>query len=110
MDVPPIFTQWVSAFLHNRQQCVIIGSTTSSWIHINGGVPRCTKLGVPIVLVIINDLKTRNPTAKFVDDITLHKTKPVVAPGLHQASLNVVIGWAIDNGKSIHATKTNTYH
>ena len=106
MDVPPILTQWVATFLHNRQQRVKFGSTTSSWIHMKGGVPQGTKLGCPLFLVMINDLKTKNPTTKFVDDTTLHETKPVVGPGLLQKSLNMVTDWASDNNMSLNATKT----
>ncbi len=78
MDVPPILTQWVSAFLHNIQQHVKIGSTTSSWIHMNVSIPQGTKLHVPLFLVMINDLKTRRPTPEFMDETILHETKPVL--------------------------------
>ncbi len=104
MDVPPILTQWESAFLHNRQQCGKIGSTISPWIHMNGGVLQGAKLGVPLFWVMINNLKTRNPTS--MDDTTLHKRKPVVGPGLLQMSLNMVIEWANDNDVSLNANKT----
>jgi hypothetical protein len=55
---------------------------------------------------VINDLKTKNPTTKFVDDTTLHETKPVVGSGFLQKSLNMVIEWASDNDMSLNATKT----
>ncbi len=106
MDVPPILTQWVSAFLHNRQEHVKMLSTTSPWIHVNDSVPQITKLGVPIFQVMINELKTRNPTPKFMDGTTPYKTKPVVGPGLLQMSLNTVTNWASDNDMSLNATKT----
>ncbi len=48
MDVPPILTNCISAFLHNIQQWVKIGSVTSSWLQMNGGVLQGTKLGVPL--------------------------------------------------------------
>ncbi len=54
---------------------------------------------------MINDLKTRNPTPKFMDDTTPHETKPIVGPGLLQKYLNMVTEWASDNDMSLNATK-----
>ncbi len=73
---------------------------------MNGGVPQGTKLGVPLYLVMINDLKTRNLTPKYMDDTTLHETIPVVGPGLLQKSPNMVTEWANNNDMSFNATKS----
>jgi hypothetical protein len=106
MDVPPIITRWISAFLHDRQQRVKIGPILSAWLSINGGVPQGTKLGVPLFVSMINDLRTRNPTPKFMDDTTIHETKPVIGPGQLQKSINVVTEWSKDNDMSVNPTKT----
>ncbi len=60
---------------------------------MNSDVLQGIMLGVTLFLVMINDLKTRNPTPKFIDDTTIHETKPVVGPGLLQKSLNMVTDW-----------------
>jgi hypothetical protein len=57
MNVPPIITNWIAAFLHNRKQRVKIGPITSSWLQMNGGVPQGLKLGVALFICMINDLK-----------------------------------------------------
>ncbi len=66
-------------------------------------VSQGTKLGAPLFLVMINDLKTRTPTPKYTDDTTLHGTRPAVGPGLLQTSLNMVAEWANDNDMSLNA-------
>ncbi len=43
---------------------------------MNGVVPQGSKLGIPLFLVIINKLMTRNPTPKFMDNTPLHETRP----------------------------------
>ncbi len=106
MNVPPILTQWVTAFLTNRQQRVKIGPTTSSWLHINGGVPQGTKLGPLLFLVMINDLHPVNSTTKFIDDTTLHEVKPLIGPGQLQHSIDTVIEWSKANDMNLNPTKT----
>ncbi len=53
-----------------------------------GGVLQGTKLGVLLLLVKINDLKTRNPPPKFMDGTTLYESKPIVGRGHLPNSLN----------------------
>ena len=31
--------RWIRSFLTSREQCVKIGSSASSWKHVNGGLP-----------------------------------------------------------------------
>ena len=106
MNVPPILTQWVTAFLTDRQQRVKIGPTTSTWLHINGGVPQGTKLGPLLFLVMINDLRPTNSTTKFIDDTTLHEVKPIIGPGQLQKSIDTVIEWSQANDMNLNPTKT----
>ncbi len=73
---------------------------------MNGCILQGAKLGVPFFLVIINNLKTKNPTPRFMDNTTLHETKPIVGPNLLQKSLNKVTEWASDNDMSLNDTKT----
>jgi hypothetical protein len=106
MNVPPIITNWIAAFLHNRKQQVKICPVTSSWLQMNGGIPQGMKLGVPLFICMINDLKTRNPTSKFMDDTTLHETKPIIGPGQLQKSINMVTDWSKVNDMSVNPSKT----
>ena len=73
---------------------------------MNGGIPQGTKLGVPLFICMINDLKTRNPTPKFMDDTTLHETKPIIGPGQLQKSVNMVTDWSKVNDMSVNPPKT----
>ncbi len=110
MDVPPIHTIWISAFLHNRQRRVQIGPVTSSWLQMNGGVLQGTKLGVPLFVIMINELKTRNATPTFMDDTTRHETKPLIGPCLLQKSINMDIDWSGNNDMQVNPTKTKYLH
>ena len=45
LQVCPVIIRWIKSFLTSREQCVKIGSFTSSWKPVNGGLPQGTKLG-----------------------------------------------------------------
>ena len=48
----PAINQWIQDFLTNREQCVEIQSSCSSWKRINGGLRQETKLG-PLLFAIL---------------------------------------------------------
>ena len=45
LGVQPVVIRWIKAFLSNREQCVRVGISKSSWKKTNGGLPQGTKLG-----------------------------------------------------------------
>ena len=64
---------WVISFLSNRRPCVKLGESVSDYLLVNAGVPKGTKLGPILFLIMVNDLRVagRNTTMwKCVDDVS----------------------------------------
>jgi hypothetical protein len=71
VDVCPVFIRWIKSFLTSREQCVKIGSSTSSWKPVNGCLPQGIKLGPLLFAILVNSLlQDWNGRIKFVDDAT----------------------------------------
>ena len=47
---------WIKNFLHDRQQRVIIGDSSSNWIPVTSGIPQGSLLGQILFLIYIDDL------------------------------------------------------
>ena len=83
LGVHPVMVRWIKAFLSNREQCVRIGNSFSSWKKTNGGLPQGTKLGALLFAVHVNSLLKDWPArAKFVDDTTVLEIIPRCSPSV----------------------------
>ena len=69
--------KWVSEFLSNRTQTVVLGGESSNKIPVTSGVPQGTVLGPILFLIYINDLPDYlqySTLRLFADDSIIYKT------------------------------------
>ena len=64
---------WLSDYLSNRMQRVIIGGSVSDWANVEAGVPQGSILGPLLFLVFINDIATSIESVPhlFADDTNI---------------------------------------
>ena len=88
--------------LTSRQQCVVIGTKTSSLSTLKFGVPQCSVLGPILFSLYINDLPLCMEALceLFADDTSLHN---------HHKNLDTLmnlINWTEMNHMALHPNKT----
>ena len=104
--VPSFILRWMTSFLCERQQRVKVMDTVSDWVTLRGGMPQGSWLGPLIFIILIDDLRPRLLTHKFVDDTTLSE---IVAKGSESKMLGAVdylIKWSQLNRLNINSKKT----
>ena len=67
--------KWISSFLSNRQQRVVINGQSSEWTDVSSGVPQGSVLGPRLFIMYVNDLpdEVQSFTKLFADDAKLYK-------------------------------------
>ena len=99
---------FVSEFLSNREQRMIINSAYSGWEDVLSGIPQGSILGPLLFTIFINDLPTQlaNICKMFADD-----TKIIGTPGLSlQNDINAAAAWSETWQMKFNANKCKTLH
>ena len=101
---------WISSFLHNRSQAVVVEGSRSSIIPVKSGVPQGSVLGPCLFLVYINDLaeQVASKARLFADDTLLHRL--IAAASDHitlQADLKKIEVWEDKWEMQFHPDKCN---
>ena len=102
--------QLLQSYLTSRQQCVIVGTKTSSLSTLKFGVPQGSVLGPILFSLYINDLPLYMEALceLFADDTSLHnhhKNLDTLMNSL-QHSVDNLINWTEMNHMALHLDKT----
>jgi len=67
--------RWISIWLTNRKQRVIVDGAESKWVRVKAGVPQGTVLGPLLFLIFINDIAVgiSSTLRLFADDCLLYQ-------------------------------------
>ena len=91
---------FISAFIHNREQCVVLDNCFSSVTSVLSGVPQGSVLGPVLFLIFINDVSSisvgESKVKLFADDIKLYSSFNVDVSncGDLQQSIDLLSSWA----------------
>ena len=102
--------QWISNFLRNRKQCVVVDGISSSPVDVDSGVPQGTVLGPILFLLHINDLPSivSSKVRLFADDCLIYKQikNNNDQIELHR-DLNLLESWGAKWGMRFNPAKCN---
>ena len=111
LKINPIIIRWVSSFLSERYQRVILNGENSDLTAVTSGVPQGSVLGPALFILFINDIVdcVSNSTIRlFADDTLIYH--PITGPGEQaelQDDLNSLTSWAKINKMRFNAGKSN---
>ena len=100
--------KWISSFLNNRNQKIVIDGYSSDTISVDSGVPQGSVLGPILFLVFINDLPdlVKSQCHLFADDCLLYNEIKSLNDSLQlQKDLELLENWAEEWGMKFDANK-----
>ena len=101
---------WITNFLNNRKQRVVVDGSFSSFADVESGVPQGTVLGPLIFLVHINDLPScvNSKVRLFADDCLLYREIKNNQDQIDmQRDLDALMDWGSTWGMKLNAKKCN---
>lgn len=104
---------WISAFLKDRKQRVILGEFVSEWIDVLSGVPQGSVLGPILFILYINDLPDliENMIEMFADDTKISAMINNVDCCLSlESDLQRISNWTNDWLVALNAEKCKVMH
>jgi len=105
--------KWISAFLSNRRQAVVINGIASDWTEVLSGVPQGSVLGPTLFLLYVNDLPStiKNIARLFADDtkVSMVYLRDEECMSL-QEDLISLEDWANQWQLRFHPSKCKTMH
>ena len=100
---------WLTSYLSDRTQTVVINGKKSSPAPVISGVPQGTVLGPVLFLLYINDLNTcvkHSFLSSFADDTRIMKEiKNTTDVDNLQCDLNSTVQWSKENNMKLHTNK-----
>ena len=106
---PANLVKWISSFLGDRKQTVVVKGSKSQEAPVISGVPQGTVLGPILFLVFINDIKntvTESNVSFFADDTRISKqTGSLYCKGQLECDLKNVLDWSKANNMALNEGK-----
>ena len=71
-----VLLEWISSFLEDRQQQVVVGAGQSDWCAVTSGVPQGSVLGPILFVLYVNELPdfVRSNIKMFADDAKVYRS------------------------------------
>ena len=115
MNINGNILNWISSWLRDRKQRVVLNGEASTWIEVLSGVPQGSVLGPLLFLIFINDIddaaKYINILRKFADDTKLgHKVITAADCEIVQTQLDSLCSWATTWGMEFNVSKCKVLH
>ena len=105
---------WITDFLSNRHQTVMVEGKKSGFEAVKSGVPQGTVLGPILFIIYVADLQNRVlhcKTGTFADDTKLQKNILSEESGTElQEDLERVVEWSAINSMVLHEDKFEVVH
>ena len=100
---------WLTQFLRDRTQVVVVDGVKSQPAPVISGVPQGTVLGPILFIIYMNEIENILKEARsgsFADDTRLIKAVGSVADTeLMQADLTSIVQWSVRNNMALHERK-----
>ena len=104
---------WISEFLHDRRQRVVINSAKSNWSKVKSGVPQGSVLAPILFALYINDLpeNLKSKAKIYADDTKIYSTVTTPAQRNNiQADMKTLMKWSSEWQLEFNSEKSKVMH